>query len=457
MFETDMLEAESGLKEVINLFDECDGLNIKHKCKVAGNKFVNTVIINGQAKCYGNLAEYKNETEEKRLKIRYAKLSLYKAISGVTGKSMPWGALTGIRPTKLAYTQLEETGEFKDFFVDTMKVSEEKTKLVADILETQTGVYDKDSKDTELFVSIPFCPTRCEYCSFISVEVGKIKDILPEYIDALIKELDAAKPYIKNLKSVYIGGGTPVSIGNDNLERVLKAVRSVIGNEKVEYTVEAGRPDAITEENLDLLKRYGVTRICVNPQTFNDKTLEIIGRKHTAKEVIDKYELAKGKFDINMDLIAGLTGESFADFKYSLDKAIELSPEDITVHTLALKAGSKLKEKTERLDSGDIGEMVDYAHKTLKEKGYKPYYLYRQKYMKGNLENTGYCKDGKACVYNIAVMEETSNNVAVGANAITKRVFKDENRIERYANPKDTATYIAKIDKIIEDKAKLFE
>ena len=456
MFETNLTEAESGLKEVINLFDGADKLNIKHVCKATENKFVNTVVINGEAKCYGNLAKYDNPTEEKRLKLRYAKLSLYKAISSVTGESMPWGALTGIRPTKLAYMQIEETGEFEEFFTDVMKVSEEKITLIKDVLQTQKGVYDKNGDDTELFVSVPFCPTRCEYCSFISVEVDKIKDILPRYTDALVKELYASKPYIKNLKSVYIGGGTPVSIGTENLEKILKAVKDVIGDEKVEYTVEAGRPDAVTRENLSLLKKYGVTRICVNPQTFNDKTLEIIGRKHTAQEVIDKYGLAKGTFDINMDLIAGLTGESFDDFKYSLDKAISLSPENITVHTLALKAGSKLKETTERLADGDIAEMVEYAHKTLKEKGYQPYYLYRQKYMKGNLENTGYCKPGKACVYNVAVMEETSDNVAVGANAISKRVFTQEKKIERYANPKDTATYIAKIDKIIEDKSELF-
>lgn len=456
MFDTDMTKEESSLKEVINLFPNGDSLNIKHRSKITEGKYVNTVTVNGQVFAYGNLGITDGGLVEKRLKIRFAKLSLYKSISAVTGEKMPWGALTGIRPTKLAYQQIEETGEFEDFFTSVMKVSEEKTKLIGEILKTQEGIYDKNGEDTALFISIPFCPSRCEYCSFISTEIGKSEHLIAPYTDALLKELKEVKPLIKNLKSVYIGGGTPVSIGCKQLERVLVGVREIIGEKKVEFTVEAGRPDVINGENLALMKKYGVTRICVNPQTFNDKTLEIIGRKHTSKDTLEKYALAKGMFDINMDLIAGLTGESFSDFKYSLDKTLELNPEDITVHTLALKAGSKLKEKTERLSGGDVGRMVDYAHKTLTEKGYFPYYLYRQKYMAGNLENTGYCKKDKASVYNVAVMEETSDNVAVGANAISKRVFKSEGRIERYGSPKDIATYIAKVDKIIEDKNKLF-
>ena len=237
------------------------------------------------------------------------------------------------------------------------------------------------------------------------------------------------------------------------LEKVLKAIGSV----NCEYTVEAGRPDCIERETLELLKKYGVTRICVNPQTFNDKTLKIIGRKHTADDIKEKFALAKEfGFDVNMDLIAGLNGETLDDFKYSIDQAIELNPDNITVHTLALKKGSKLKETTERLAEGEISKMIDYSVYRLINSGYNPYYMYRQKYMAGNLENTGYTKKGKACVYNVDVMEEITDNLACGANAVTKKLIIAENRIERYGAPKDVKTYIDKIEKIVEEKNKFF-
>ena len=456
MLTTNLVGEESGLKEIIDLFEGAEEFNIKHTFKLGEGKYVNTVIINGRAYCFANLGKTESELIKTRLTRRFSKLALYKSLSAYTEKVLPWGALTGIRPTKLAYMQLEECGEFEEFFTDTMRVSKEKTHLVKEILNTQKGLYDVNNEQTHLFVSIPFCPTRCEYCSFISMEVSKAKNLLVQYVDTLLEELQASLPFLNNLTSVYVGGGTPLSIGDEQLERILKCIKDIIGDRKIEYTVEAGRPDVMTAKNLNMLKDYGVTRICVNPQTFNDETLLTIGRKHTAQDILDKYALAKDTFDINMDLIAGLTGEDFATFKYSLDKAVQLQPADITVHTLALKAGSKLKEKTERLDKGEVSDMVDYAYQTLTKNGYLPYYMYRQKYMAGNLENVGYCKPNKACIYNIAVMEETSNNVAVGANAISKRVFGSENRIERCANPKDIATYIAKKDKIISDKAKLF-
>ncbi|HBK02626.1 MAG TPA: coproporphyrinogen dehydrogenase HemZ, partial [Clostridiales bacterium] len=235
------------------------------------------------------------------------------------------------------------------------------------------------------------------------------------------------------------------------------AVLDAIGKQNIEYTVEAGRPDCITEEKLKLMKEYGVTRVCVNPQTFSDKTLALIGRKHTAQETIDKYFLTKSYgFDVNMDLIAGLPEETFFDFKASLDKAIELSPENITVHTLCLKKGSKLKESMDRLTGEEVPKMVDYAHIALHSASYSPYYLYRQKYMAANLENTGYAKAGKECIYNIDIMEEIASILACGANAVGKRLFSTENRIERLGEPKDIKTYLNKLDKIIEEKNQLF-
>ena len=455
MIDTELKFLENDIAEVINLFADKDSVNLRHRFTESENKIVNTITVNGRVFAYGNLITLPNdEIVRKRLIKRYAKLSAYKALSKVFEKEMPWGALTGIRPTKLAYLELEERGSFTDFFTDTMKVSREKTELVERIIKTQKGIYKKDDNNTDFFVFIPFCPSRCKYCSFITSDIKRNEQYVDAYVDALIREIEESKDYIKNLRSIYIGGGTPVALDDRNLDKVLTAIDKI--NKGVEYTVEAGRPDRITESNLKILKDHGVTRICINPQTFNDNTLQLLGRNHKASEIEEKYALAKGSFDINMDLIAGLPGEAFNDFKYSLDKAISLSPEDITVHTLCIKKSSYLAMEESRLNGDSVSEMVDYSYKTLAKNGYLPYYMYRQKYMAGNLENVGYCKEGKACVYNVNVMEEISSTVACGANAISKKVFNLENRIERLASPKDVKTYLEKIDTILLNKKNFF-
>ena len=456
MINTNLEFCQNELVEVLNLFDGGLDLNVRHVFNEKENKFVNTVTVNGKVYAYGNLVHgFSSEIECKRITKRYAKLSLYKALSRFFGVDLPWGSLTGIRPTKLAYQQLENTGEFQNFFIDTMKVSPEKTSLIQEIIDAQKGIYKKDDDNTDFFVFIPFCPTRCRYCSFISADMKGAKKYLDDYVNTLIEEIRYSKQFIKNLRSIYIGGGTPVALPNEHLDRVLTELDDISNG--VEFTVEAGRPDCITKTNLEILKKHGVTRICINPQTFSDKTLELLGRNHTAQDVVDKFLMAKNDFIVNMDLIAGLDGESVEDFKNSIDKAIELSPDNITVHTLCIKRGSKLAETESRLSGNEVSQMVDYARETLKAHGYKPYYLYRQKYMAGNLENVGYAKEGKACVYNVNVMEEISSTVACGANAISKRVYNGGERIERIASPKDILTYLNKIDKIKQEKAKLFE
>ena len=455
MIDTSLAFLENDLKEVANMFDGGADLKIKHRFTEGENKVVNTITINGKVYAYGNLVQpFKDDIERKRIIKRFAKLALYKGLSRFLSIELPWGALTGIRPTKLAYQRMEETGEFKEFFTDTMKVSEDKTALTEAVLTSQKEIYKKDDNNTDFFVFIPFCPSRCKYCSFISADIKSAKKHVDEYIDALIEEINQSASLIKNLRSIYIGGGTPVALSDEHLERVLSAIDKI--NTGVEYTVEAGRPDAITESNLRLLKSHGVTRICINPQTFSDKTLELLGRNHKASDVEEKFNMAKNDFIINMDLIAGLEGETFEDFKCSIDKAIALSPDNITVHTLCIKRGSYLAENSDRLSGEEVSKMVDYAHQTLSVAGYKPYYLYRQKYMAGNLENVGYTKEGKACVYNVDVMEEISSTVACGANAISKRVYDGGERIEREASPKDVATYLQKIDIIMAKKRKLF-
>lgn len=455
MVETNLEFCKNDLNEVVNLFGSSDALSVRHIFKSADNRVVNTVIFAGQSYAFGTLMpKVESEIERKRYVKRFAKLAVYKALSKALNKDLPWGSLTGIRPTKLAYSEIEKNGDFTDFFIDMMKVSKEKTSLIKDIIKEQEGIYKKDDNNTDFFVFIPFCPSRCKYCSFISADIKSASKLVDKYVDTLIYEIENSKQYIKNLRSIYIGGGTPVALSDEHLDKILCAIDDI--NPGVEFTVEAGRPDRITESNLKILKKHRVTRICINPQTFNDQTLERLKRNHTAKDVVDKFEMAKNDFIINMDLIAGLEGESFDDFKKSLDTAVLLSPDNITVHTLCIKRGSALAEEKTRLDELGVTTMVDYARETLVRNGFNPYYLYRQKYMAGNLENVGYAKNNKACVYNVNVMEEISSTVACGANAISKRVFNGGERIEREASPKDVKTYIDKIDLILQAKQKLF-
>lgn len=457
MINTDLEFCKNELIEVINMFGEgADELNIRHFFSHKEGKIVNTVSINGHAYAYGNLfRDINNKIVEKRLIKRYAKLAIYKALSKHLGKDLPWGALTGIRPTKLAYMQIEEEGSFEDSFINTFRVSAEKTELTKRVIDSQKNVYVKNDKNTDFFVFIPFCPSKCKYCSFISADIKASAKYVDQYVECLIREIRESAKLIGNLRSIYIGGGTPVCLPDEKLEQILCEIDKF--NTGVEFTVEAGRPDAITENNLTILKAHKVTRICLNPQTFQDKTLIKLGRSHTAKDIIEKYQILKDDFSVNMDLICGLEGETFDDFKDTLLKTIALNPDNITVHTLCIKKGSTLAENTNRLTDGQTAEMVDFSYKFLLENGYNPYYLYRQKYMSANLENVGYAKVGKECLYNIDVMEEISQNIACGSNAISKRIFNGGERIERLASPKDLPTYMAKLDKIIEEKRNLFE
>ena len=444
---TNLFNLENEINEVANEFGTTSDLVLN--AAFSGNIMSVDVCFEGKTYSYEYDLEYSTELEKKRYVKRFAKLSCYKALKDFYGYGMPWGALTGIRPTKLAYQQGEK---WKEFFLKTMLVSPEKTDLIEKILNEQKGFLPDSGVYDDLFIGIPFCPTRCAYCSFLSCEIGREKRI-NEYIAALIEEIKAAKAMGKKYRALYIGGGTPVSLTDGDFEKILNAAEG----DYTEFTVEAGRPDCITESKLEIMKRYNVTRVCVNPQTFSDKTLALIGRKHTAEDVIEKYKLVKSYgFAVNMDLIAGLPEETFCDFKFSLEKAISLDPENVTVHTLCLKKGSRLKEANDHLAVEDIDKMVEFAHETLQNSGYAPYYLYRQKYMAGNLENTGYAKKGYECAYNIDIMEEVANIVACGANAISKRIFPKEERIERLSAPKDVKTYVEKVERILQDKNQLF-
>lgn len=433
--------------------------DIRHAFRYENGVFYNAFEIDGEKYAFEDSAEVKNELDHKRFERRFAKLRLYEILSEKYNERMPWGALTGIRPTKLAYTELENGRDFVALF-RRMRVREENIKLVEKILQTQEGVYEKKDENTDLFISVPFCPTKCAYCSFITAPIDKTRSFLPAYLDCLEKELDAAKDSVGKLRSVYIGGGTPFALEASDLKRVLQATKPLYeqfgGN--AEYTVEAGRPDVFTEEKLALLKDYGVNRICINPQTFSDETLQKIGRKHTVADFYKAYEIAeKYGFIVNIDLIAGLTEETTETFVRGVEKACKTGADNITVHCLSLKSGAKLKEEISYIENDFISDMVGCSREILEKNGYLPYYMYRQKYQAGNNENVGWTKAGKACVYNIDVMEETANNLAVGANAISKRVRNALGRIDRFASQKDLKTYIENIDTTIAEKRKFFE
>lgn len=457
MFTTDCKFLENELLDVVRLFKRRPE-ELTHSFTFEGEVFRNDFVVDGRAFSFKDGGQVCDELEFKRLERRFAKLRLYHVLSDLYGEEMPWGALTGIRPTKLAYTERENGRDFKDLF-RLMRVKEENIRLVEQILRAQTGIYEKKDGNTDLFVSIPFCPTKCAYCSFITAPIDKTKTFLPAYLDCLEKELSAAKESVGNLRSVYVGGGTPFALSKEELSRVLKGIEPILKdcNPNAEYTVEAGRPDVFTEEKLALLKAYGVTRICINPQTFSDETLQKIGRKHTVADVYKAFELsAKYGFDINLDLIAGLEGETPESFENSVLQAIETGADNVTVHCLSLKSGARLKEELDYLENDFISTMVASSRQILSENGYVPYYMYRQKYQVGNNENVGWTKPDKACVYNVDIMEETADNLAVGANAVSKRVYTEKGLITRFASQKDLKTYIASVDDIIRKKREFF-
>ncbi len=431
---------------------QCD-LSLTEQCQ--GGKYVYVARSAKESEEQRVDAADASELQAVRLRKRYAKLAMYNLLVRLTGKKMPWGSLTGIRPTKLADQLAREGLDWRKTFTELLGVSEEKTQLVADILAVQGGLREHKEGCADLYVGIPFCVSRCSYCSFTSGDINHLKKYVEPYVEALKRDINCTLQFARDRKivvrNVYFGGGTPTSLNAAQLDEIMSCINIM----PLEYTVEAGRPDTIDANKLDVFKKHGVQRISINPQTFNQSVLDVIGRKHTVKDIYDKYDLAKKYgFTVNMDLIAGLPTETFDMFCHSVDEAAALAPDNITVHTLALKHGSLLKEQN--YGASDVVKMVDYSRKKLYRAGYMPYYMYRQKYMADNLENVGYCRAGKACLYNIGMMEELSDILACGTNAISKRILVEENRIERVANAKDVITYIERNDDYLRKKFQLF-
>lgn len=409
-----------------------------------------------------------DELSEAKYLQRIIKLSFYRA-AVESGKPKPvWGALTGIRPGKLLSNLLEQGMSDKKALSKFMRdndVSRERARLC--LYTAHAGLdcaKSLESRDICLYIGIPFCPTRCAYCSFVSQSVQKSMKLIPAFLDALYREIDATAAVTKSLSlrpvSVYMGGGTPTTLSALELEELCSRLEEAFDFSAVrEYTVEAGRPDTITQEKLDMLKRHGVTRVSVNPQTMDDAVLAAIGRKHTAQDVLDALETVSevGGLQVNMDLIAGLPLDTPAGFKKTLDKVLALHPENITVHTLSLKKGSGIKlGDTPRPSAEDVGKMIDFASSALFEAGYEPYYLYRQKYMSGGFENIGWQRSHTENIYNICIMEELCSIISMGGGASTKLCL-GSGRIERIYDPKYPTEYIEKIEKIIDDKRRISE
>ena len=396
------------------------------------------------------------------------KLALYKDLCDYTGRKLPWGNLTGIRPTKLAMGMLAE-GMDDDGIVKRLKaehaVSDDKAGLSVDIAKRERQILSTiNYRDGySLYIGIPFCPTTCLYCSFTSYPISAWKNRLKGYLDALFKEIDFAADRFKNRKpdTVYIGGGTPTTLEEGNLELLLKKIRDKFDFSCVkEFTVEAGRADSITRRKLEVLKRYGVTRISINPQTMKEETLKLIGRQHTVEQVKEAFALARsvGFDNINMDIILGLPDELEQDVSNTICEIEKLAPDSLTVHSLAIKRASRLagwisENGISMLKNTD--DTMRIAREGAQRLGMKPYYLYRQKNMSGNFENVGYAREGKYGIYNILIMEEKQTIVALGAGSISKRVYPDGN-IKRCENVKEVAQYIERIDEMIERKRVLF-
>ncbi len=432
--------------------------------------WVSPVIRRGLAEAEENLPFAVDRSERKEMKNRI-KRRLYFLLMLETKKELPWGALTGIRPVKIPEEKLSlgwNDERILGFLEEDYLVGEKKRKLCLEIAKEERSLLGglDAMKGYSLYVGIPFCPTTCLYCSFTSYPIGKWKGRLGEYLECLQKEFIMVREWAgkeKKLQTIYIGGGTPTSLPEKELKTLMEMVHRTFSTDSLkEFTVEAGRPDSLNQEKLRILKAYGTGRISINPQSMNQKTLDLIGRRHSVGQVKEVFYAARkeGFDNINMDIILGLPGEGEEEIRHTLDEVRALGPDSLTVHCLALKRAARLNvEKQQYTDypmaSGEmLDELVDLAAERAGEMGMKPYYLYRQKNMAGNLENVGYACEGKACLYNIYMMEEKQTIVACGAGSVSKRVYPD-GRIERSENVKDVAQYIERIGEMIERKKHL--
>lgn len=419
-------------------------------------------IVHSKEKSFSLEDKVFSESDDSFFERKMA-VMLFELFSEITGYVPPWGILTGVRPAKLMTKLRENNGEEKaaDYFINELKVSEDKMKLASMVSKNETPIIEGSSPNSfSLYVSVPFCPTRCSYCSFISHSNDKAKKLIPDYVERLCEEIKitsqiALEQKLK-LESIYIGGGTPTALSAEELKRVTDEISTDFDLCSIrEYTIEAGRPDSITKEKFDVIKSCGATRISINPQTFNDDVLKEIGRNHTSEQTLSAFCLAREKgFDnINMDLIAGLPTDTMESFEKTLDTVLKLCPENITVHTLALKRSSTIVTEKKKTNSALLTKnMLSLVQRRLTKAGYEPYYMYRQSKSLGNLENVGWTKKGYEGIYNVYMMEECHTILSVGAGAVTKLKAPHSGEIERIYNFKYPYEYISSFDEIISRK-----
>lgn len=436
-----------------------DTTSIKIECKTDN---IGISLFHGEIPIFGNSVFIKEGMNYKN----QLKLLLFDILSKQTGREPLWGTLTGVRPTKVVMSLIEKGLDREEIFSHMRQ--EYRTRDSKIMLGYSVSMKEKTllkSIDYQhgysVYIGIPFCPTTCSYCSFTSYSAEKYGSYMEGYLDALFQEMDFAKDCMhgKKLTTLYIGGGTPTALNESQLKRLLEKIKNTFDfTYTAEYTAEAGRPDSITMEKLLLLKEYGITRISINPQTMKQETLDRIGRSHTAERVGEAFHMAReaGFDNINMDLIAGLPGESLEDIKNTLQSIKAMNPDSITIHSLVTKRAARLKEEEEELEP-DIDEMTEYGRVFAEKNGYEPYYMYRQKNAKGtkrgaSQENIGYARPGKEGIYNILIMEEKQTILALGAGATSKFVFPGEDRMERIENVKSLKDYIERIDEMIERK-----
>ena len=461
-------------ENIIFIHDEEDykgkGILVKNILSNTLDQIISTTMVYIDSKLVSSstindIQDIEIERDILKKKIRIGiKQSIYDALSKVSEISAPWGVLTGIRPIKIVHTLLDEGRDEKEIFNILNKeyrLFKDKAELIIDICKRQRkSIYPLNEDRFSLYVSIPFCPTRCLYCSFPTCSAVKYGRYIDEYTDKLIYEIGRISDMMKEkeISTVYIGGGTPTAIPVYNLERIIQSIYECFGYNNIkEITVEAGRPDTISIQILEMLKKNNVGRISINPQTMNNSTLKLIGRNHTAEDVIYSYYIAREiGFDvINMDLIVGLPSEGVKEIGSTLEEIKELDPENLTVHTLSVKRGSKFKATMDKykIESQKvIDEMLEITRKYAKDMKLQPYYLYRQKQILGNLENIGYAKEGKECLYNIIMMEEKETVIAAGMGGVSKIFYPKENRIERIPNVKSLKEYLERTEEMVSRK-----
>lgn len=409
------------------------------------------------------ICDYADHKDSRNTVCRF----LYRLFEKFTGRSLPWGMLTGIRPTKIVMKWMEKESDpakLEQRFMETYLADPQKANLCRRVAQKEKILLESRpfEKEYSLYIGIPFCPTTCLYCSFTSFPVSRFGDRMSAYLDALYKELAfVAKHHReKKLTTIYIGGGTPTALDEASLLRLMHMVHELFPVEDLEeFTVESGRPDSITKEKFLILKEAGVTRISINPQTMHQETLDLIGRAHTVEQTKEAFLLARecGFNNINMDMITGLPGEELSHVRATLDEIFALRPESLTVHSLAIKRAAHLNmemEKYQNMVKGSTNEMLRLVDEYASNMGMEAYYMYRQKNIPGNLENIGYCVPGKECLYNILIMEEKQDIISCGAGASSKYVFVEDNRIERTENVKNLDHYINRIDEMIDRKRK---